>query len=48
MKYNVYRSDRYIGRVNVVKVDGEICIGRVMQQYAAGEIKEGDVVRPGT
>ncbi len=47
-KYSVYRSDKYIGRVNVVKVDGEICIGKVMEQYAAGAIKEGDVVRPGT
>jgi hypothetical protein len=47
-RLSVFRDDQYIGRINVVQVKGEICIGRVLDQYTGGEIKEGDVVRPGS
>ncbi len=47
-KCNVYRNDRFIGRIDVVKVDGVITFGKILDQFTTGEIKEGDVVRPGT
>jgi hypothetical protein len=45
-KYTVYRSDRYVGRVRVVKVDGEIGLGRIIRSAEADEIQTGDVVKP--
>ena len=47
-RYSVYRNDRFIARINVVAVEGEICVGKTIGQYTAAEIKEGDVVKPGT
>ena len=45
---NVHRGERYIGRISVVKVDGEVCLGKILETYTAGEVQEGDVVKPGT
>ncbi len=46
-KYNVYRGDRYIGRINVLSVKGVIAIGKILERYSTGEFKEGDVVKLG-
>ncbi len=46
-KYNVYRGETYIGRIDVVKVDGELCVAQVLNGYSADQIQEGDVVKPG-
>jgi len=46
--YDVYRGNTYVGRVRIVRANGAIAIGEVMEQYTAAEFQEGDVVRPGT
>jgi len=44
--YHVFRGDDYVGRIDVIEVDGEIAIGRVLGQYTVSQIQKGDVVKP--
>ena len=44
-KFNVYRENQCVGRINVVSTDGKMAVGKIVEEYS-GEIREGDVVRP--
>jgi HEAT repeat protein len=46
--YSIYRNDRYIGKIQVLGVSGQLCVGRIDTTATAGPIQEGDVVKPGT
>lgn len=41
---DVYRGDRYIGRVLILKTDPDRAVGRVDRNYQIGPIQEGDRV----
>lgn len=44
--YHVFRGDDYVGRIDVIEVDGEIGIGKVLDQYTVSQIQKGDIVKP--
>ena len=40
----VFRGTRYLGRAEIIKVDPDRAVGRVMREYQQGQIQEGDDV----
>ena len=42
----VYRAGTYVGQINVVAVDRELGLGKVIAEFTAHDIKKGDVVKP--
>ena len=40
----IYRGDRYLGRIEILKTDPDRAVGRVDNRYQQGPIQEGDRV----
>jgi hypothetical protein len=40
----VFRGDRYLGRINIEKVDPDVAVGVVIPEFQIGQIQEQDDV----
>jgi hypothetical protein len=40
----VFRGDRYLGRVEILRTEPDRAVGRILRQFQQGQIEEGDDV----